>query len=306
VDIDKENSASASVNEWKRVITMNNRISHLALMAIVIAPVPWIHGDYVRGKSVPESTATRLRDLIPISVRSRVELFKGSGEWQDVTVPAKIEPAETAVVICDVWDKHWCKGATGRCDALAKKIAPVIDSLCSRGVLIIHCPSDCMTFYKDTPQRALLRNAPKSSLPVERDVVERSLPIDDSDGGCDDQPQCKNYIAWGREHPAIKVAESDGVTDNGAEVYNLLRSRGIKNLLVMGVHTNMCVLNRTFAIKQMTKWGIRCILVRDLTDTMYNPRMRPFVPHEQGTELVIRHIEQYWCPTVDSPQLLRH
>ena len=72
----------------------------------------------------------------------------------------------------------------------------------------------------------------------------------------------------------------------------------------MGVHTNMCVLNRTFAIKQMTKWGVRCVLVRDLTDSMYNPKDRPFVAHDRGTGLVIEHIEKYWAPTVLSADLV--
>jgi hypothetical protein len=66
----------------------------------------------------------------------------------------------------------------------------------------------------------------------------------------------------------------------------------------------MCVLNRSFAIRQMTKWGVRCILVRDLTDAMYDPRDRPFVSHDRGTELVIEHIEKYWAPTVTSSQIL--
>ena len=55
----------------------------------------------------------------------------------------------------------------------------------------------------------------------------------------------------------------------------------------------------------MTKWGVHCILVRDLTDAMYNPARRPFVSHEQGTELVIEHIEKYWAPTVTSKDLVR-
>src|SRR5205807_2616532 len=101
------------------------------------------------------------------------------------------------------------------------------------------------------------------------------------------------------------VAEGDFVSDNGQEVYSLLKQRGLENLLVMGVHTNMCVLNRTFAIKQMTRWGIRCVLVRDLTDTMYNPKMRPFVSHDKGTELVVAHIEKYWCPSCTSAMLRR-
>jgi hypothetical protein len=78
----------------------------------------------------------------------------------------------------------------------------------------------------------------------------------------------------------------------------------MKNLLIMGVHTNMCVLGRTFAIRQMTRWDVRCVLVRDLTDTMYNPRMRPFVSHDEGTELVIQHVEKYLCPTLTSQDLL--
>ena len=67
----------------------------------------------------------------------------------------------------------------------------------------------------------------------------------------------------------------------------------------------MCVLNRGFAIKQMSKWGVRCILIRDLTDAMYNPLRSPFVTHAQGTELVIEHIEKYWAPTVTSDDLVR-
>ena len=42
------------------------------------------------------------------------------------------------------------------------------------------------------------------------------------------------------------------------------------------------------------------ILVRDLTDSLYNPSMPPFVSHDRGTELVIGHIEKYWCPSIHS------
>ncbi|MBT5709898.1 isochorismatase, partial [Candidatus Poribacteria bacterium] len=67
---------------------------------------------------------------------------------------------------------------------------------------------------------------------------------------------------------------------------------------------NMCVLGRSFGIRQMTRWGIRVALVRDLTDAMYNPAMAPHVSHDEGTELVVQHIEKYWCPTVLSSDLL--
>ena len=45
-------------------------------------------------------------------------------------------------------------------------------------------------------------------------------------------------------------------------------------------------------------------LVRDMTDTMYNSRKRPFVSHFRGTDLVVEHIERYWCPTITSDQIV--
>lgn len=51
--------------------------------------------------------------------------------------------------------------------------------------------------------------------------------------------------------------------------------------------------------------GMRCILVRDLTDAMYSPDHAPHVTHEAGTQLVIQYIERYWRPTTISADLLR-
>src|SRR5262249_39476665 len=206
------------------------------------------------------------------------------------------------IIICDMWDRHWCDGATQRCDAIAKKMAPVIVAAREKGVQIIHAPSNTLGFYADWPQRRRMQIAPKADKPKPLNMPEPPLPIDDSDGGCDTGQQM--YDAWTRQHPAISIAEPDGITDDGTEVYNYLRQEGIKNLIIMGVHTNMCVLGRTFAIREMTRSGIPCILVRDLTDTMYDPSDPPYVSHDRGTELVVEHIEKYWAPSVTSQELM--
>jgi hypothetical protein len=73
----------------------------------------------------------------------------------------------------------------------------------------------------------------------------------------------------------------------------------------MGVHTNMCVLGRPFGIRAMVRLGRNVVLVRDLTDAMYDPRQPPHVSHTRGTELVIEHIEKYWCPSILSEDLLQ-
>jgi nicotinamidase-related amidase len=237
-----------------------------------------------------------------LNLRTRVEAFKGSGEWQEVHIVENLPVSHAAIVICDMWDKHWCSGASRRVDQLAVRMNPVIEKARAAGVQIIHAPSETMDFYKDTPERLRMMTFPKADTPSALGLTDPSLPIDDSDGGCDTADPF--YKAWTRENARLRVSPQDLISDDGREILSLLRSRGIDHLLIMGVHTNMCVLNRSFAIKQMTNWGERCILVRDLTDSMYNSKARPFVPHDRGTELVIEHIEKYWAPTVLSDDLL--
>lgn len=206
-----------------------------------------------------------------------------------------------------MWDNHWCQGAAGRVGILARKIAPVVDTARSRGFLIIHAPSDTMQYYKDAPQRLAILAIPPVPPAAPLALPDPPLPIDDSDGGCDtpNNPLPVNYRNWTRENSAIHIAPADLISDDGRQVYGALRAHGIRTLFVAGVHANMCILNRTFAIRQMTKWGVRCILIRDLTDAMYNPARRPFVSHQRGTELVIEYIEKYWAPTVTSEDLVR-
>src|SRR5688572_19805431 len=256
--------------------------------------------------AAPEDAQLRL------TLRGR-EKVKGLENVYDVTErPAAWDPKKTALIVIDVWDKHWCEGANRRVAEMAPRFAAFVGALRDRGVFVVHAPSDTMKTYEGTPGRKLAQGAPAAQVAEGTTfkwnyidpAAEGKLPIDDSDGGCDCQPQCKNHIAWKGQHPAIPISEGDAVSDNGREVYNLLRQRGVENVIVCGVHTNMCVLGRPFGIRQLKRMGFNVALVRDLTDTMYNPRMRPFVPHEKGTELVIEHVERHWAPTITSDQVL--
>jgi hypothetical protein len=93
--------------------------------------------------------------------------------------------------------------------------------------------------------------------------------------------------------------------DWGPHRRSALLLKGIANIALMGVHTNICILNRSFGIRQMTRLGFQVALARDLTDAMYDPRKRPFVSHARGTELVVEHIEANWCPSILSEDLTR-
>jgi len=89
-----------------------------------------------------------------VPLRSRVEIFKGSGQFEPVTVPRDLDPAKTALVICDMWDHHWCTGAEERVGVLARKMEPFLEIARKRGVLIIHAPSETMAFTARLPSES--------------------------------------------------------------------------------------------------------------------------------------------------------
>ncbi|NND07733.1 MAG: isochorismatase family protein [Saprospiraceae bacterium] len=221
---------------------------------------------------------------------------------------------ETAIIICDMWDKHWCKTATDRVGEMAPLMNRVVKHARSKGVEIIHAPSSTMAHYAKHPGRKRMQRAPAhpSSNQIEDwyyldSLREGSLPIDDSDGGCDDpKSDCVHCNVWSKQIETIEMEAKDGISDSGREIHNYFVKKGIKNVLLVGVHTNMCVLGRSFGIRSLTHLGYEVVLVRDLTDTMYNPKMPPQVSHSEGTALVIQHVEKYWCPTITSNQVLNN
>jgi len=250
------------------------------------------------------------RDTLILDARSRLETSQGSGKFTVVYKKLEWNPSDTAIIICDMWDKHWCDGATSRVARLAPVINKVVAKARDEGVLIIHAPSGTVDHYKDHPARKRAQNAPKATKTpdgisnwckwIGKEEEEAGYPIDHSDGGCDCQPKCKEGSPWQKQINIIEISDQDAISDSGVEIWNLLEHRGIKNVILMGVHTNMCVLGRPFGLRNMARFGKNVVLMQDLTDTMYNPRAKPFVSHFTGTDLVVEHVERFVCPTIPS------
>ena len=223
--------------------------------------------------------------------------------WLEHEVLQEIAADRCALLLCDVWDKHWSRGATERVDEIVPRLNAVVTSAREKGVHVLHAPSGTLDFYEDSPARRRMIEVPSAAPPDDIERADPPLPIDDTDHGSDTgEPEPSR--AWARQHPGVEIDEDrDVISDSGPEVYSYLRQNSIERLLIAGVHTNMCVLHRTFGIKQMVRWGQPVALVRDLTDTMYNPAMPPYVSHEEGTRLVVEFIEKFWCPTIESRDL---
>lgn len=248
-------------------------------------------------------------DMLKVDLRTRVASAETPDRVHVVCETQQWKPAETAIVICDMWDHHWCKGASDRVAELAPVMNRVVCAARDRGVLVVHSPSGTIDRYKDHPARQRAKAAPKAAnIPAGieswcswKDEAEKAVyPIDQSDGGCDCRPRCREGSPWTGQIDAIEIRDIDAISDSGVEVWNLLEQRGIRNVILMGVHTNMCVLGRPFGLRNLAKAGKNVVLMRDMTDTMYNPQMPPKVNHFTGTDLIVEHIEQHICPTIAS------
>ncbi len=232
----------------------------------------------------------------------------GRARWAFVIEKERVDPRHVAVIVCDMWNKHWSRGATERVDTLARKMNTVLGIARRKGVHIIHAPSDTLDYYEGHPARERMEAIALDPIKEVENIKDVKLPVDDSDGGSDtnqDGTEKVNENVWSRQHPAIDIDGSvDCISDMGFEIYDYMKQKNIQRVLIMGVHTNMCVLGRSFGIKQMRRWGVNIALVRDLTDAMYNPAMPPYVSHEEGTRLIIEHIEAFYCPSVESLDLI--
>jgi nicotinamidase-related amidase len=266
-------------------------------------------------------------DALALKLRHQTETAPGSGRFHTLTRDEAWQPRETAIIVCDMWDLHHCLNAVRRETEFAPRLEQVLKSARERGVTIIHAPSGCMTFYADHPARVRAAQTPKSanlptdigkwcySIPAEEQGV---YPIDQKEGGEDDDPAehakwAKELEAkglnprapWTRQTNLLSIdPEREYISDSGDEVWSILEQRGIQNVILTGVHTNMCVLGRPFGLRQLAKNGKNVVLMRDLTDTMYDPNKSPFVSHFTGTDLIVAHIEKYVCPTITSDQVL--
>ncbi len=267
-----------------------------------------------------EATSHRTIPSVPgkLAVAWRRREKEGDG-FRVVNETVYWNASETAIIICDMWADHPCKVAAMRVDRMAPKMNNVISLARDLGVAIIHAPSSGIKHYEETPYRARMMTAQEAKPPVPiqgwchlNEEHEGPWPVVDNISrgearvtGCDDPEAIPHHETDRHQHPAIKMIGYDGVSANGQEIYNFLEQEGRKNVVLMGVHTNMCVLGRPFGIRQQVYLGKNVVLCRDLTDGLYDPRDPPHVSHARGVELIIEHIEKYWCPSIEGDSLTK-
>jgi len=281
--------------------------------------LPALVGVWIVPLAAQEATTEMIpiRPKVPgvlrLHLRERKESAPESKEFKVVERTVDWEVSQTAVIVVDMWDGHFCRSAAQRVGVMAPRMNRVLTAARNHGVMIIHAPSGTVNMYADTPYRKRMQQTPAANPPegwafnkwCDLDPSrEPPLPVDTSKCSCDDPVVGVAVQQFSKQHPGLDIIGYDGISDDAQEIFNFCEAEGITNIILMGVHTNMCVLGRPFGIRAMVRLGRNVVLVRDLTDAMYDPRQPPHVSHARGTELVIEHIETHWCPSILSEDLI--
>ncbi|MEI6605399.1 MAG: isochorismatase family protein [Verrucomicrobiota bacterium] len=261
---------------------------------------------------VAASSGLAAPGTLELTVQRRLQAADGS--WQVTQTADELIPGKTAIVVIDMWDKHSCKSFTAKLGNMVPRMNPVLDAARKLHLQIVFAPSDVLGFYKDYPQRKAMLAVPQHPEPAK--VAFNPPPPPGPTDFCEcgpDQP-CKKqaFGSWSRQHPDLRIGGGDLIGDcnNARELMNLCVERGIDTLLYMGVASNMCVLDRSMGVRNMKSHGFRTFVVSDMVEAITSNGLSaqgkpdPAFTPAAGTARVQQHIEQYFCPTVTSRQLM--
>jgi hypothetical protein len=217
---------------------------------------------------------------------------------------------EVALLSIGIWSSHSCYSATERIHNLAERANIFIEKMRNKGCHIIHGGSysnySCKTGnWEESQLRKNIKGMPMAVL-KDYGINVPPIPFDDSDGGFDKSDKNMEYNKKNVTiHPKITVDyEKDCISEYSKEILNYLHTKKIKCILVFGTHTNMCVLDKPYGIKWYIRYGFPVIIVRDLCDTMYNPKMSPYCSQAESNNIMTSWLERYICPSIDSTETL--
>jgi nicotinamidase-related amidase/type 1 glutamine amidotransferase len=317
-----------SANEYQTIHASKVVVGrlHRRCMLICVALLTFTHLLVQRSEGQGGNGATG-EDRWTLDLTTQRPTDIHANNYHRETVQTQWDPKKTAVILCDVWDSHHGLAAVRRVREVAPRLDQIAAAIRARGGTVIHAPSDCTENYANHPareraQRIAIAPETPETISVWCNQIESETnvpyPVDQSDGGEDDDTiehlQWAERLKsmgrdpkrpWMRQIETIQIdSNQDYISESGKEIWNILKARSIEHVLLCGVHTNMCVLGRPFGLRQLKQHGFDVVLVRDLTDTMYNPQRWPHVSHCSGTDRVIDHIERVVCPTTTSDQFL--
>src|SRR5688572_30258526 len=113
------------------------------LVSLLVAPL------VAQEKDAPLTNRPSVPGVLRLKVREQKETAPGKFTSAERALDWKV--SQTAIIICDMWDDHYCKLAAQRVGVMAPVMNRIVSKAREHGVMIIHAPSGTLDVYKDTP-----------------------------------------------------------------------------------------------------------------------------------------------------------
>ena len=210
----------------------------------------------------------------------------------------------TAVIVVDMWDKHYCKTYSAWSDELAPKLSMALGKFRLAGVPILFMSADISSNYREDLGWLLLARyskgykAPSVEVPKVPDGLPQWYP------GCACLgSECKRLSVseknWTRIHPGVERWALDLVGDWTMHL-GFLAKHGIKTVLYAGGSANVCVLNaRSCSVCQTMAYGYDTVLLGDLTIPLF-----PDMGFAASMDLVLNYYREHICPVYKSDDIV--
>lgn len=215
---------------------------------------------------------------------------------REIVMPLSVQA--TALILVDVWNVLYIKNWIERAKKITvNAIVPVIEKARVAGLTIVHAPSpEVAEKYPLSTKYALdteLFCTPKMHDWPPKDFVKRQGDYRIFAGPRDQAPGVKNkqkelQLPPLNLSPAIKVHPNDYMVSTGSQLQRVLKHKRILHLIYVGFATNICIVDRDYGMRSMSKLGYNTILLRDSTTGVEWPDT---VGNLFATELAIRRIE---------------
>lgn len=207
-----------------------------------------------------------------------------------------IPVAQAALVLVDVWQRHYIKDTEARAETIINKdLIPLIAACRRSGLQVIHAPSPEVA----KSHANWVKLAPPDEAAPKQDawppIAFRNLsglyksyrrPQEPREAERQSMPPLTF-------HPKITPVGKEAVVATGEELHRYCKQEGILFLFFAGFNTNACILSRDYGIPQMSNRGYQTILVRDCTTGMESKYTQAGLGQTAGAILLLEMFGQY-------------
>ncbi|MBK8504065.1 MAG: isochorismatase family protein [Saprospiraceae bacterium] len=204
--------------------------------------------------------------------------------------------SKTALVLVDVWQRHYLLDTEARGESIINKSLIPLMSACRKADLqIIHAPSPSVAMQHPN----WVKLVDKAEMHTQHD----SWPPPDF------RSKSGNYVPYRRPvepreaerqslpplsfHPDAGPQGKEPVVATGEELHRYCKLNGILFLVYAGFNTNACILSRDYGTLQMSNRGYEVILVRDCTTGMESRNTQASLSQTTGAVLLLEMFGQY-------------